>query len=387
MKTVAVVFGGRSVEHDISIITGQFILAALRACSEYRSVPLYVARDGRWYSDDVLASLETFKSPDFDQRLAGMKPVALQSGQGLGIVSTGRLGPKVLPLDVVFPAMHGTYGEDGSLMGLLRLAGVPFVGCDMQAGVIAMDKVLTKQVLAASGLLSVPYVWFAAEDWQKSPEIIYEQMKTLERPMFVKPAHLGSSIGITKVDERTKLEQAIEVALHYDDKVIVEQAVTDLTEVNCAVLGNQEVITSQLEQPLTKTEFLSFEDKYMSGGNKGGAFSGRKDSTNIPAPVDAEVATKIKEQAILAFKAIGGSGTARLDFMVDNKTNDVYLNEINPLPGSLQQHLWKASGVSNVELVTRLVELAEERYADIKKHTHIFDSSVLQNIGGAKRAI
>jgi D-alanine-D-alanine ligase len=387
MKTVAVVFGGRSVEHDISIITGQFVLSALNACGQYTPLPVYVAKDGRWYSDQALGKLEFFRDPDFGRRLGDMKPVSLDFGGGLGIVSAGRLGSKTQPVDIVFPAMHGTYGEDGSLMGLLRMTGGAFVGCDMEASVIAMDKVLTKQVLAEAGLLSVPYVWFTAEDWQKSPDILLDQMKTLERPLFVKPAHLGSSIGITKVTERQRLPQAIEVALHYDNKVIVEQGVECLTEVNCAVLGNQNITTSELEQPLTKTEFLSFQDKYMSGGNKGGAFSGRKDSTKIPAPVSQEVAAKIKEQAILAFKAIGGSGTARLDFMVDSKTQDVYLNEINPLPGNLQQHLWKASGVSNVELVTRLVELAQERHIESKKTTFAFESSVLHSSGGAKKPV
>ncbi|HSX48310.1 MAG TPA: D-alanine--D-alanine ligase family protein [Candidatus Nanoarchaeia archaeon] len=384
MKTVAVVFGGRSVEHDISIITGQFIIAALEAAG-HQPLPLYIARDGHWYSDASLAKIKAFKDPDFDQKLAKLKPINLSLGQGL-VVATPGLRSKETKVDVVFPAMHGTYGEDGSLMGLLRLANVPFVGCDLEASVIAMDKVLTKQVTQAVGLMTVPYVWFTAEDWSKSEKRVRSEIETLKLPVFIKPAHLGSTIGISRVDKPEQLEQAIEVALHYDNKVIVEQGVTDLLEVNCAVLGNEKIQTSELEQPVAKAGLLSFDDKYMSGAKSdGGAYTGGTGGSVIPAPVEDEIQIKVKEMAVSAFKAIGGTGTSRLDFLIDKGTRDIYLNEINPLPGTLQQHLWKASGVSNVELVSRLVELAEQAHAERSRHSATFTSSVLNQSGGNKQ--
>lgn len=385
MKTVAVVFGGRSVEHDISIITGQFIIAALQAADQFEVVPIYIARDDRWYSDSNLGKIEAFKDPDFDQKLAKLKPVTLSFDKGLSLQTPG-LRSKEIKVDVVFPATHGTYGEDGSLMGLLRLANVPFVGCDLEASVIAMDKVLTKQVTQAAGLMTVSYTWFTAEDWAKSEKRVRGEIETLKMPVFVKPAHLGSTIGISRVDKPEQLDQAVEVALHYDNKVIVEQGVIDLLEVNCAVLGNDKVQTSELEQPVAKQGLLSFEDKYMSGSKSGGgAYTGGTGGSVIPAPVEEEVKIKVKEMAVSAFKAIGGTGTSRLDFLIDNGTGDIYLNEINPLPGTLQQHLWKASGVSNVELVSRLVELAEQAHAERGRHSATFSSSVLNQSGGSKQ--
>ena len=381
MQTVLVVFGGRSVEHDISIITGQFIISALKAAGKYKVVPLYITRDGGWYSEDFLADLKSFRDSGLGERLKKLRTVALNFEGGLSLVTSG-LRSRSQGVDMVFPALHGTNGEDGSLMGLLRMANVPFVGCGLGASVVAMDKVLTKQVTAGAGVPSVPFVWLEAGEGS-SPEAKKKLMK-LSYPLFVKPAHLGSSIGITKVEKEADLDDAIELAFHYDNKVIVEQGVADLTELNCAVLGNEDIRTSLLEQPLTQTEFLSFKDKYLSGGKKGGSMSGAKDMVRIPAPVSDKVEKEVKDLAVKAFTAIGGSGTARLDFLLDNKTQQIYLNEINPLPGSLQQHLWKASGVSNVELVTELIELASERHAAEQKLTSSFDSSVLNQAAGNK---
>ncbi|MBW3538484.1 D-alanine--D-alanine ligase [Candidatus Parcubacteria bacterium] len=384
MKTVAVIFGGRSVEHDISIITGQFTIAALKAAGQFEVVPVYIAKNGVWHSDPSLADLKTFQDPELGERLNRLKtPTKALDGQFVltwpGILS------KTVKVDVAFPCLHGTYGEDGSLQGLLRLANVPFVGCDLEASVVAMDKVLTKQVLAETGILSVKYVWFSKREWESSQDTIQTSIAGLALPWFVKPAHLGSSIGITRVDEKTRLSNAVEVAFHYDDKVIVEQGVKNPTEINCAVLGNNILRASQLEQPLSRAEFLSFDDKYIGQGKKGGSMSGAKTSVKIPAELESAKTKQIQELAILAFKAIGASGLARFDFLIDPKTKDAYLNEINPLPGSLQAHLWKASGISSAELAAKLVQLAEERFAAQQKLTTAFDSSVLNQSGGTKQ--
>ncbi|MDP3735038.1 MAG: D-alanine--D-alanine ligase family protein [bacterium] len=383
MKTIGVIFGGRSVEHDISIITGQFIIAALGAAPGFVPVPIYIARSGRWYSAESLADVATFRRHDFTQHLESLRRPVIRTDGEFSLGFPGLFGAHATRrLDVAFPVLHGTNGEDGMLAGILSGAVIPFVGCDIAASAIAMDKALAKIVTERVGIPSTPYVFFTKREWNAERPRIEKEISVLHSPLFVKPVHLGSSIGVTRVESQGGLEQAVEVALHYDDKVIVEQGVPNLIEVNCAVLGNEEVRTSVLEQPLAKAALLSFDDKYMRGGkgSKGGSgsMSGAKESVRIPAPVDEKIAATIREFSVRAFRAIGGSGTARFDFLIDQKSGSVYLNEINPLPGSLQQHLWKASGVSNVELVTKLIALAEERFADKQKRVTTFASSVLQ---------
>lgn len=391
MKNVAVIFGGRSAEHDISVITGQFVIEILKASDEYEPVPIYIAKDNKWYSNPKLNQLDTFRQQGFDINQYAKHEVALTPGRKPQLVwiKTGLIKPKAQDIDVVFPTTHGTYGEDGSLMGQLRLANVPFVGCGLEASVIAMDKVLTKTVTEKAGVPSVPYTWFYSRDWQKNKKQITAEIKKLKSPWFVKPAHLGSSIGVTRVDEQKDLENAIEVAMHFDDKVIVEQGITDMIEINCAMLGNDGNLTpSVLEQPVFKGALLGFEDKYIGKGKKKGGTMGGKSNEfiKIPAPIPSKLTMEIQNLAKQAYEAIGGSGTARLDFMVDNKTKKPYLNEINPLPGTLHAHLWKESGVSNIELVDKLIKLAEDKFNEESKLTTTFSSSVLSESAGSKSA-
>lgn len=383
MKHILVIFGGRSAEHDVSILTGTAIIKALRTHANYSVYPLYVAKNGGWYSHESLSDVETFKrSPeDLLAYLGKMKPALLDFTDGLTVRWTG-LRAKELQIDIAFPAMHGTYGEDGSLMGILRMANIPFVGCDMTASAIAMDKALTKVVTQAAGLPSTPYVWFTRYQWQQQPEDWRTTVNQLTYPLFVKPVHLGSSIGISKIKTPEELDNALEVAFHYDDKVIIEAAVPNLIEVTCLVLGNNELTTSLVEQPLWGKEFLDFNDKYIHGG--GSIAQGSQETTKIPAPISPELTARVQDMTKQAIKAIGGVGPARCDFLIDSKLNQVYLNEINTLPGTLYMHNWKKSGVSPSELVDRLVQDAEERFADNKDTTYTFESSVLKNAGGSK---
>lgn len=223
MKNILVVFGGRSAEHDVSIITAHMpIIDVLKTQPDVKVWPCYIAKDGSWYVDNRFMNLTFFQKADYKDDLSRMPKVELRLGDGLEIVWPG-LRRKSQKIDIVFPAMHGTNGEDGSLMGLLRMANVPFVGCDLSASVVAMDKVLAKQVTGAQGIKSVPYVWFTRQQWAETQDDYLKQINRLSLPLFVKPVHLGSSIGITKVVSKDELVNAIEVALHYDDKVIVEQ--------------------------------------------------------------------------------------------------------------------------------------------------------------------
>lgn len=382
MKSIAVIFGGRSAEHDVSIVTAHIpIIESLRLAGEYEIWPIYIAKDGRWYCDQAMNDLAFFKNPDYEADLARSKPVNVSFDGGLTILPQG-LFAKPIKIDIVFPAMHGTYGEDGSLQGVLRMANVPFVGCDIFASTVAMDKVLTKQVVAAEGIPVVPYVWFTREDWNRNPGAYRARIAELGYPLFVKPVHLGSSIGISKARTAQELENAIEVALHYDDKVLVEKGVENLIEVTLPIMGNGAPRAAEVERPLNKTEFFDFTDKYLSGGKKGGGAN--SNYSEIPADIGKTMTKKVKEMGIAVYKTLGCEGIARVDFLIDGSTKEIFVNEVNTLPGSLYHHNWKRAGVSNLELVTSLVKLAEERHAKKATTTFTFKSDILSKVGGPK---
>lgn len=382
MKKILVVFGGRSAEHDISIITAHTpIMNTLKGLGGYDIYPLYIAKDGSWYCSPSLFDIEFYRQPNYESQLAKLPRVQLLFEGGLVLVWPG-LRPKRVKLDVVFPAMHGTYGEDGSLMGLLRMANVPFVGCDMEASVIAMDKVLAKQVTQAAGVPSVPYLWLNKTEWpQAKAEIKKAVAAKIKYPVFVKPVHLGSSIAISKAKNPAELENAVEVALHYDDKVIIESSVEDLIEVTLPIMGNDELTFAHLEEPLAK--FFDFDEKYLKQGKKGGGGVNSQYS-RMPAKLPAKLSQEVKALGAKTYKAIGASGIARVDFLIDRKTQAAYMNEINTLPGSLYVHNWKQAGVSAAELVESLVKLAEDRFAQNQQTNYVFSSSVLSRSGSAK---
>lgn len=378
-KTVAVIFGGRSAEHDVSIITAHTpIIQSLLASGTFDVVPVYIAKDGSWYSDQAMNQMSYFKDSDFEEKVRKLKKLQVSFDNGLKLVYPGFMS-KTLSIDCVFPAMHGTFGEDGSLMGLLRMAGVPFVGCDLFASAVAMDKVLTKQVIAAENISVVPYVWFTRHDWESNKDEFKQQINKLSWPLFVKPVHLGSSIAISKVKNVAELENAIEVAFHYDDKVLVEESVENLIEVTLPIMGNEEPRLAMIERPLNKTEFFDFKDKYLSGGKNGGGVN--TEYSEIPAKIDLNLAQQVQEYGKVVYRVLGCSGIARVDFLINSSVGKVYVNEVNTLPGSLYAHNWKKTGVSGVELVTTLIELAEDRFRKGQKLTRIFNSEILKKGG------
>jgi D-alanine-D-alanine ligase len=385
MQSIAVIFGGKSAEHDVSIITAHIpIIDSLIATQQYDVWPVYITKEGHWYADKAMSDLGYFKQPDYSEKLKGMKQVQLSFEYGLSLVWPG-LFAKSVKIDLVFPSMHGTFGEDGSLMGLLRMANVPFVGSDMAGSAVAMDKVLTKQVLAAEDIAVVPYVWFTKSEWAKDTVSLRERIaKKLEYPLFVKPVHLGSSIGITKVKNAGELENAIEVALHFDDKVLVENGIEDLIEVTLPIMGNDELRPAHVERPLNQTELFSFADKYLSGGGKKGEAGANANYSEIPANIGDEMTALVKDVGMRVYKTLGLSGIARVDFLIEKGAGTLYVNEVNTLPGSLYHHNWKKAGVSNVELVTGLVRLAEERFAGQKKTSFSFASDILSKVAGPK---
>ncbi|MCE7936833.1 D-alanine--D-alanine ligase [Candidatus Saccharibacteria bacterium CPR2] len=382
MKNVAVIFGGRSTEHDVSIVTAlSSIIAPIEMLSGYKPIPVYIARDGSWYTGDDLKEVHFYSGGNLEDKLKKMKKLSLKFDDGLWLLKPG-LGGEKIRVDIVFPSMHGTYGEDGSLMGLLRMAGVPFVGCDMAASVIAMDKVLTKQLVSDAGLAVTKYVWFEKRDWQKNSKEIITKINNLKYPLFVKPAHLGSSIAITKVKTKDELENALEVAMHYDDKILVEEGVTNLTEVTVPVMGNDKPRVGMVEESLAKAEFFDFESKYMNGGKKIKGFGkdeGGDKSTwsRIPAKIPKPLYKECENLALATYKVLGCSGISRVDLLIDSGKK-IYVNEVNTLPGTLYRHNWQKAGVSAVELVEKLLHFAIERFEESKRLTTVFNTNFLK---------
>jgi D-alanine-D-alanine ligase len=285
-------------------------------------------------------------------------------------------------IDVVFPAMHGTYGEDGALMGLLDMAGMPYVGCGTAAAAVAMDKVLCKQLAVANNVPVTTFLNFTKADLERDPaSAIKLILKQLCYPIFVKPAHLGSSIGISRVSGDHELRNALEVAAHYDDSILVEEAVQNLIEVTLPILGNEQPRPALLEEPMTRPEdFFDFDTKYMHGGKKGKGkgVKGAQGYSKLPADLPKSLYEAAEQTGLDVYKALGCSGTARVDMLIDRKSQKVYFNEVNPLPGSLYAHNWSRAGVSNVELVQQLITLAKERYAQRQALATVFTTNYLQ---------
>jgi D-alanine-D-alanine ligase len=386
MKTVAVIFGGRSAEHDVSIVTAlASIIKPLELTHQYRVEAVYIAKNGAWYWDERLKDIKLFSSGKIQNFVDKTTPTSVQFDGGLTLIksSGGLTGRKQLKIDIVFPAMHGTYGEDGALMGLLDMAGVAYVGCGVSAAALAMDKVLAKQLAVASGIPVSKFLAFSKTELDEQLSAAVDKIsKALKYPLFVKPAHLGSSIGISRVTTMVELRNGLEVAAHYDDSVIVEEAVGNLIEVTLPIIGNAQPIPALLEQPLTKPEdFFDFQTKYMQGGKKGGGKSGTKGAqgySQLPADLPKAVYAQAEAVGLHVYKALGCSGISRVDMLIDMATRRVYFNEVNPLPGDLYAHNWAKAGVSGVDLVRRLILYAEARHAERQAITTTFSTNYLQ---------
>lgn len=385
METIAVIFGGRSAEHDVSIVTAlASVIKPLELSRKYRIEAVYIAKDGSWHWSDKLKDIKLFTSGGIEDFLHKDQPASVQFDGGMTLVkATGIAGRKtVRKIDIAFPAMHGTYGEDGALMGLLDMAGIPYVGCGLGASAIAMDKVLAKEVAAQNDIPVSPFATTTRSIVERSlSELLARIQKDLQLPLFVKPAHLGSSIGISRVTNEAELRNGLEVAAHYDDKIIVEEAVPNLIEVTLPIMGNEDPRPALLEQPMTSSEdFFDFETKYMQGGKKGknGAKAGAQGYSKIPADLPKDLYEKAEQVGLAVYRALGCSGIARVDMLIDSESQEVYFNEVNPLPGDLYAHNWRAAGVPSVELVEKLVAYAKDRHQKRASLTTSFTTNYLK---------
>ena len=350
MKKLAVIFGGMSTEHDVSIVSGSSVLANLDQ-TKYEIYPIYISKDGKWYFyEEEISKIRVFQ--------VGEEPDKLQPIQDIM--------QELQKMDVVFPVLHGLYGEDGSIQGLLELLKIPYVGCKVLASSVSMDKVYTKIIFERAQIKQTPYCYIHkyGEEYEyidrqmnhikcKKQEILERIIHKLAFPMFVKPSNSGSSVGVTKANNEKELEEAISIAGKYDNKILVEQGIIG-REVECAVLGNKEAKASCVGEIKSAEDFYSFDSKYKNS----------KSYTEIPANIGEHLAEEIRNLAVKAFQAVDGKGLARVDFFIENSTNEIYINEINTMPGftqiSMYPKLWEAVGVSYSKLLDELIALAVE---------------------------
>ncbi len=386
---VAVIFGCCSVEHEVSIISAVQAMHSIDR-EKYNVIPVYVTKDSVMMTGEELFDIEKYKN--LPALLKKLRAVTLsREGKDVVMKTEGLFG-KTTRIDVAFPIVHGTNCEDGTVQGLCEFLRLPYVGCDIISSAVGMDKAIFKDVLSAAGLPVLPCVSFYSREFFSAREEILDRIeKEIGMPAIVKPANLGSSVGITKADNRQALDEAISLACSFADKILVERAIVGLREINCSVLGDyDECEASCCEEPIMHDDILSFEDKYLSNASKTGGSKGMRSLSRIlPAEIPTEKSEEIRSLACRVIKAIGGSGIARIDFMLDTKDGDrVYVNEINTIPGSLAFYLWEESGIKYTELLSRAIDLAFKRQRKQQSLNFTFESNILSGVslGGAKGA-
>ncbi len=375
--TVGVIFGGRSVEHDVSIVTGYQVMHALDK-NRYDVEPIYIDRDGAWLVGDPLRDIGSFQNDQVSEML-GIKEATLSASTAFkGLIVppiSGLVGRNSLrKLDVLFPVIHGAHGEDGTLQGLFELVDLPYVGCGVMASAIAIDKPMCKTVLAQHDIPVLGGLTLTRAAWIENREAALDRIEAaLPYPVFVKPATLGSSIGIARVADREALGNHLDVAANFDQRILIEPAMDGAIEINCSVLGNDEDIRASVcEQPISFEEFLTYEEKYM---REGGGMKGAE--RQIPAPIDDDLTARLQQMAIDSFKAIGGRGIARVDFLVREEAGEFYVNEINTMPGSLAFYLWEPDGLTAGHLVDELLRLAQEAHRQKRQTRYNFRTGLV----------
>ena len=389
---LGVIFGSRSCEHEVSIISGvQLARSADR--NKYDIWPIYIAKDGRWYTGEKLLDIHTYTP--FDPYAKGITRVTLDltAGSGAlisyqqekGLFAKGVTPVTVTKLDCVIPVMHGLHGEDGTLQGLLELANIPYSSTGVAGSAIGMDKIMMKQVFRGMGFPVLPDLFALRSEWRADPEAVIARVEAaLPYAVFCKPSCLGSSIGVSRADDRQALREALDLAFTYDRRVLIEKGLDHPVEVNCSVLGfDSEVNASVTEMPTTSGgDLLDFADKYLAGsGSKGMASLKRV----MPAPVGEEMTARIEDLSKRIFRALDCKGVVRIDYMLTQE-DELYITEINTIPGSMAFYLWQQSGLPYARLIDKLVEYANRAFAEKNENNYAYTSDILNGVvlGGKK---
>ena len=393
---VGVIFGGETVEHEVSIISA---IQAMNKMDEekYEIIPIYITKDREWYTGNMLKDIDVYQDLNLIKKYGSNVVLYYRNGS---YVLQKKKGFKriVKEIDIAFPIVHGTNVEDGVLQGYLQAIGIPFVGPDVYAAVAGQDKTIMKDVWKEFDLPMTKYCWFYDKDYRTDADKILKDIKKLKYPVIVKPATTGSSVGIAFCSNDEELKDAIDNAIQYDTKILVEEVVQNLKEVNIAVLGNYEnQKVSEIEEVLSGNKFLTYADKYIGDGkgklkgtkkipvkgSKGMASLNRK----LPADIDKKLREEVEEIAKKAFKVLGSSGNSRIDFLIDEKNKKVYINEINSIPGSLAFYLWDAKDANFTSILDDMINIAIKDYKRRISKVHSFNSNILQGFaarGGVK---
>ena len=392
---VGVIFGGESVEHEVSIISAMQAINKLDL-EKYEVVPIYITKDREWYTGEMLKDIEVYQ--DLSLIKLYSKNVVLYFKNGAFVLQNKRFPRNIVKeIDIAFPIVHGTNVEDGVLQGYLQSVGIPLVGPDVYGAAVGQDKVYMKAIWEQAGLPMTKYVWFYDVEYKQDANEVIKKVSKLKYPVIVKPATTGSSVGISVCENEEKLTEAIDDAIQYDNKILVEEVVSNLREVNIAVMGNYEhQKVSEIEEVFSGNKFLTYADKYIGGGkgklkgakvpikaSKGMASASRK----LPADISKKLREEIEDIAVRAFKALGSAGNSRIDFLIDTETDKVYINEINSIPGSLAFYLWEEKGVNFTHMLEDMINVGVKDYKKRISKTHSFETNILKGFaqnGGVK---
>ena len=387
---VGVIFGGESAEHEVSIISA---IQAINKMNEekYDIIPIYITKDRQWYTGAMLKDIDSYQDLSLIKKYATNVVLVEKNNRFILQKKKGLFKREVAEIDIAFPIVHGTNVEDGVLQGYLQTIGIPFVGPNTYAGVVGQDKVFMKAIFEKEDLPLSKYVWFYDSEYKTDKDEVLKKISKLKYPLIVKPATTGSSIGISYAEDEAKLCEAIDDAINYDTKILVEEVVENLKEVNISVLGNYEhQKLSVIEEVNGHNKFLTYEDKYIGGGKTKAKFGvksvpsckGAKGMLSASRKIPADLSDKLKEEvetvAKKAFKALGSSGCCRIDFLIDSKKNKVYVNEINSIPGSLAFYLWEPLGKDYTELLDDMINIGIKDYKKRSSKTYTFDTNILQ---------
>lgn len=398
---LGVMFGGKSVEHEISIISAIQAIGYINK-EKYEVIPIYITKGNEFYVGEDIGKIESYTNLG-NLLKNSQRVVPVKDGNKVNLIKyPQKMFQKGVYdyIDIAFPVVHGTNVEDGTLQGYLNMLDIPFVGCDVISSAVGMDKYVMKTVLKDNNIPVLDCRLFSGKEYDSDSDLVADEIeKAIGYPVIVKPVNLGSSIGISKAENREKLLQALDTAFSYASKVLVERAIENLKEINCSVLGDYEAAeASECEEPVNSGEILDFEQKYIGDSSAKGAKGGAKASGSkgmatlkrkIPADISPEQRDVIRKMAVDAFKCLGCNGVSRIDFMMDTVTGEIWLNEINTIPGSLSFYLWEPLGVPYTELLDKMIALALKRERENENITYAFDSNVLQGVklgGGAKGA-
>ncbi len=378
---VAVIFGGRSVEHEVSIISALQAVSNMDA-EKYDITPMYLTKENELYVGEYIWNIEEYRNID-RLLINSTRATLINEKDKFYIVNYPQrlLGRYKKEIDLVFPIVHGTNVEDGTIMGYLKTMGIPFVGCDITASVVGMDKYIQKAVFKDNGIPILECLRFNMGDYRDVEDIVKRTEEKFSYPVIVKPVNSGSSVGISVAENKDELIDSIDMAYTFANNILIERAIKSLQEINCSVIGDAEEARASLcEEPFHTDDILSYEDKYLSGGKskKTGASKGMASvSRKIPADISDDMTQKIRDMAVKAFKVLDCCGVVRFDFMIDKDTGEFFINEVNTIPGSLSFYLWEPAGVSYTKMLDELIDLALKRSRNEKRVTFSFETNIL----------